>query len=420
MSLLASLRREGLLLRRERALMTWMLVTVLLSAAAVAAGLGEVADQRATLARLLAADRADRESVLAARTDWGDAAYNSLHLAWDPPSAFAFAALGLRDQLPWKHRIRMLALEGQIHEADALNPEFALAGRFDFAFLAAFVLPLVLIALLHDLRAAERGAGRLELLEATAGRARALWLLRAGLRGAAIFACAIVPLLAGALISGTAANTLVAALAVLLAHVAFWTLLAGLLSAWRQSAPVMLAALLGVWALLGIIVPAGGRLAIDRLVPLPSGADIMLTQREAVNDAWDLPKAATMTAFLERHPQWAAMAQVEKPFEWKWYFAFQQVGDQQAEALSGAYRAGRLARDRLAGRLALLAPPALTARALQRLAGTDLPAALAYEASVRDFHARLRAWYYPKLFKAQPFEASALANLPEYQPRSLP
>jgi ABC-2 type transport system permease protein len=31
-----------------------------------------------------------------------------------------------------------------------------------------------------------------------------------------------------------------------------------------------------------------------------------MTQREAVNDAWDLPKAATMDAFVERHPQWAA------------------------------------------------------------------------------------------------------------------
>jgi hypothetical protein len=51
---------------------------------------------------------------------------------------------------------------------------------------------------------------------------------------------------------------------------------------------------------------AAGRAAIDRAVPLPSGADIIMTQREAGNDAWDLPKAATMDAFVERHPQWAA------------------------------------------------------------------------------------------------------------------
>jgi ABC-2 type transport system permease protein len=51
---------------------------------------------------------------------------------------------------------------------------------------------------------------------------------------------------------------------------------------------------------------AAGRAAIDRAVPLPSGADIIMTQREAVNDAWDLPKAATMDAFVEHHPQSAA------------------------------------------------------------------------------------------------------------------
>ena len=34
-----------------------------------------------------------------------------------------------------KHRIRALALEGQIYERDTGNPVLALTGRFDFAFL---------------------------------------------------------------------------------------------------------------------------------------------------------------------------------------------------------------------------------------------------------------------------------------------
>ena len=67
-----------------------------------------------------------------------------------PPSALAFAARGVRDDLPWKHRIRMLALEGQIYETDAGNPELSRIGKLDFAFVAAFLLPLLLILLLHD------------------------------------------------------------------------------------------------------------------------------------------------------------------------------------------------------------------------------------------------------------------------------
>ena len=125
-----------------------------------------------------------------------------------------------------------------------------------------------------------------------------------------------------------------------------------------------------------------------------------------------------MAAFVERHPQWAAYTAVERPFEWKWYFAFQQVGDQKAQALAEAYTDGRIERDRLAGWLALIAPPVLLERALQVLARTDVRASLAYEARVRDFHASLREFYYPKLFRDDRLEPAALEGLPEFSPRA--
>jgi ABC-2 type transport system permease protein len=289
-----------------------------------------------------------------------------------------------------------------------------LVGRFDFAFLAAFVLPLVLIVMLHDLRAIERTAGRHDLLVATAGKPATLWRVRAGLRAGGVFACATAPLLVAGAMHGTAAPTLLAACALLLLHVLFWTIVCACLAAWQQSGEAILASLVALWMLLAVVVPVAGRTAIDRLVPVPSGADILLTQREAVNDAWDLPKQATMDAFIERHPQWADYAAVDRPFEWKWYFAFQQVGDQKAQALSEAFTAGRLERDRLAGWLAVIVPPILLERSLQSLARTDLRAALAYEARVRAFHAELRQFYYPRLFRNERFDPAQFEAMPRF------
>lgn len=416
MSLLSGVMREAGLMARDRAVLVWMIAVLCLSSLAVWSGHAEVRQQKATIERLLAADLQDRTEQLSKQADWGGAAYYSFHLAHDPPSDFAFAAMGQRDHAPWKHRVRMLALEGQIHERDAANPVLALVGRFDFAFLAAFVLPLVLIALLHDLQAGERLAGRHDLLVATAAQAGALWWSRALLRAGGVLLCTIVPLLAAGAVSGASVQVLLAACALVVASTLFWTLLCSWLASWRRSAPVILCALLGVWILLSVIVPAGGRMAIDQTVPLPSGADIIMTQREAVNDGWDLPKEATMQAFLEQHPEWAPFAAIEAPFEWKWYYAFQQVGDQTTRPVSGAYTAGRMERDRLAGILALLAPPALLERSLQRLAGSDLRAALEHEAQVRAFHAKLRDYYYPKLFRGEPFDPEALAQLPVFSP----
>lgn len=407
--------REAALLRRERSVWAWWLLVLCLSALAVAAGWHEVRTQRDSITRMAAADRADRAAAHRQHPDWGGAAYYGFHLTADPPSRFAFAALGRRDDLAWKHRIRLLALEGQIHERDAGHPVLAQVGRFDFAFLAAFVLPLVLIALLYDLRASERLAGRHDLLVATAGQGgAALWRWRVLLRSAGVWLAAALPLLLGGAMAGAPPGTLAAAVAALAAYLLFWALLCTWVGAWARPGELILAVLIGLWLLLAVLLPAAGRLAIDRAVPLPAGADIVLTQREAVNQAWDLPKAATMAAFVARHPQWAAHAEVARPFEWKWYYAFQQVGDQRAEALSRAHTAGRLARDRWAARLAWALPPVLMARSLQRLAGTDVQAALAYEARVRAFHAALRAFYYPRLFGNEAFDAAALAGLPVF------
>ena len=414
MNLATPVWRESAHLARDRAFIGWIVLTLLLAVVSVAGGLAEVDEQRQTIARLIEGDREDRRNVQAQYPDWGAAAYYSFHLTFDAPSRFAFAALGTRDREPWKHRVRMLALEGQIYERDAGNPVLALTGRFDFAFFAAFVLPLVLLVLLHDLQAGERRAGRHVLLIVSSGRASSPWRLRAALRAGAVFIAAALPLLAGCGVSATPPATILAALSLLGGYVVFWSLLAYRLGAWERNASVILASLLGIWALLGVVGPAAGKRLIDSAVPLPEGADILMTQREAVNNAWDLPKATSMNAFMARYPQWAQYAAVEKPFEWKWYYAFQQVGDQIAEPLSRAYREGRRRRDRLAGWFAWLTPPALLERSLQRLANTDLRAHMGYEASVRAFHRRLREFHYAKLFLEVPFDSAALQELPEY------
>jgi len=154
--------------------------------------------------------------------------------------------------------------------------------------------------------------------------------------------------------------------------------------------------------------------AVDAAITVPDGGEIILTQREAVNDAWDLPASATMDPFLERHPDWADYTEMESTFEWKWYYAFQQVGDQTAEPLSIAYREGRERRDRLSAALSWLSPPAKVERIFQSMAESDTKAAAEYEDRVRAFHAELRAYYYPGLFRDEPFTDAAIQTRPAF------
>lgn len=413
---MSGLGRELWFLWRDRAAKVWLLIGFTAAGLAVVFGLMEIAAQRHTIERLKAADEIERAVTTEAhRQDWGSAAYYTFHLTYDPPEEFAFAALGQRDASPWKHRIRMLALEGQIHETDAANPDFALIGRFDFAFVAAMIAPLILIMLLHDLQSGERASGRYNLLSATSADARMLWFSRAAWRVGALAFMLLVPLWIAGLVSGAGASKLLGASFALLVHLLFWWAVIACVHTRTWTSTVNLTALIGLWLAFAVVAPAAIKVGVDAAIAVPEGGDIMLTQREAVNDAWDLPQEATMKPFVERHPEMEPYAEIEGTFEWKWYYAFQQVGDQIAEPLSVAYREGRARRDALAGRLAWLSPPAKLERALQRMAATDAAAALQYEDKVRAFHADLRAYYYPPMFKGEPVTAAALAERPNFE-----
>tara|TARA_B100001059_G_scaffold91655_1_gene90555 strand:+ start:2106 stop:3356 length:1251 start_codon:yes stop_codon:yes gene_type:complete len=415
MKLLSVLNREVGHLTRSKFIVLCLLATLIMSGLAVYGGQQEVNSQLAIIAELIELNDNELKLARAEQSDWGGLAYSSFHLVYDEPSSFAFAALGQRENEPWKHRVRALALEGQIYERDVGNPVLALVGSFDFAFFGGVVLPLLLIVLLHDLKSQERESRRLSLLVASSGAASSPFRLRAILIALLVALASAVPLVLGALLSGASMTTMGASLLVLVLNVGFWSYLCYAVANKEQASATLLGQLLGIWVVLVIVVPTTGRLFIQYAVPVPSGADIQMTQREAVNDAWDLPKEVTMQAFVERHPEWGSYSEVTQPFEWKWYYAFQQVGDQTAEPLSRAYMEGRSSRDQWGWVVAALSPPALFERVYQTLAETDMASQLSYEMQVRQFHKRLRHFYYPRLFLGEPFDPEQTIHTPLFQ-----
>ncbi|WP_053982029.1 DUF3526 domain-containing protein [Marinagarivorans algicola] len=412
-----TIRREIAFTARDHTVWFWMIIVTCLSVLSVAFGQAEIKHQHVQIQSLVQANEASNTLESSKWNDWGSAAFYHYHMTYDAPSDFAFAALGQRDNQPWKHRIRMLALEGQIYERDVSNPSITIIGRFDFSFLAAFVFPLILIMLLYDLRASEIKAGRYHLLVSSVSHIASLWPLRTILRTTAVLLCLLVPMIFAGAINGTSLSTLLQASIMVLLFTLFWSVVCYIVSAWRQSSAIILTTLVGLWVVTAVVLPAGAKVAIDKAVPLPSGADILLHQRETVNDAWDIPKEITMNNFLQRHPKWANYQPKPPSFDWPWYYAFQQVGDQATENLSTAYRNGRLQRDRIAGWVSLIAPSSLLERSLQSLANTGTAASIDYEDRVRIYHSKLREFYYPKLFRHEPYDKTHLNKVPRFNGR---
>ena len=414
MTLPQTIHRELAFLLSQRSTLLLLAFVTCCAAFTVWSGLREIDQQRQAIDQLRAEDRIERESAIANQSDYGEAAYYSFHLTYHPPSDSAFLAFGQRDDHTWKHRIRMLALEGQIYESDTGNPALAISGTFDYLFLTSVLLPLFAIVLLYDLFASEHAAGRYHLLAATSGDDRRLWRMRALVRATLLALAVLVPMWFGSLAADTGVETVLLISLVVIGHLIFWSVLAYWCASRTNSGPVIATQLLGFWVVLALLVPFVGGGAITTLVAAPESSEIVLGQREVVNGAWDLPKDQTMHAFVDRHPEWRGKTEIRAPFEWKWYYAFQQVGDESVEELSLARRQSMATRHEVAGYLALLSPPLLTQHLLGRITETDIIAALRYDQAVRDFHVNLRNFYYPLLFNDTPFDLETLAEVPAY------
>jgi ABC-2 type transport system permease protein len=407
---------ETRLLLRSRLAGIALVLLAVLSTAAVIAGMAEVARQRTAITAIAPAQAEDIAAIASyvdREKDAGSAAYYIFHPTWDAPAPLAFAAIGMRDVAPYILRVRALGIEAQIYDGDSFNPELALPGRFDFAFVLVFLAPLFAIALFHDLKSGEREAGRARMLDAMPGAGR-LWLRREVMRFALLLAVLVVPFTVGALLSGVGVGAIVAIVAVAAAYLLFWIGLAGLVSRLGRGSTANAATLAGLWLVLVLVIPTLANVVINRAVPVDEGARIALAQRENVHHAWEIPREETMRRFYASHPQWADSAPLPTGFHYKWYFAFHQNGDESVAARVKGYRAGLERRAAAANALGWVLPSVGVQALLTRLAHTDLAAQLAYQDRIRDFHHRLRDFYYGYMFRDRPFGKEDFPRAPVF------
>jgi ABC-2 type transport system permease protein len=406
------------LLLRARLTVIALALLAILSVAAVVAGMAEVSRQRAAIAAIPTAQAEDIASVTdyVDRTkDAGSAAYYSFHPTWDAPSSLAFAALGMRDVSPYILRVRALGLEAQIYDGDTFNPELALPGRFDFAFVLIFLAPLFVIALFHDLVSGEREAGRLRTLTALPRGGASLMRRRTLLRLALLWAVLAVPFTVAAIVSGGGATAIMLILFGMAAYLLFWIGLAALIGRLRWSSVANAATLAACWLVLVLIAPTLANVVINRAVPISQGAEIALAQREQVNQAWDIPREQTMRRFYANHPRWADSAPLGPEFHYKWYLAFHQNGDENVAEKVRVYHAALERRDATARAVGWVLPSVGMQALLTRLAETDLEAQLAYQDRIRAFHQRLRTFYYGYLFRDRPFGKADFGFAPRFE-----
>ncbi len=417
-STLASWRAEWQLLIRQRLAM-WLLGLLLaMNVLALGNGLRVIeGQQQLSAARQQVQDAGNAAwlSHFGAQQQAGSIGYYYKHIVDQPPPPMAVLALGHRELQPQLLGVRLLGLDGQLYESEQHNPELLMLGGFDFAFVLVYLVPLVLLVLLHDWQSGERESGRLPMLQLLARPLAALWWRRLLTRVIPVWLLTLLPALLLAMARGASPLFLTGLVLIVSLYLAFWVVLCVVITRthWRSS--VNAGALLGCWLLLTLVAPSFAAYLIQQQLPVADGMSLTLKHREAVHSAWDKPKADTFAQFFVAHPEWRDTPPVDERFHWKWYYAFQHVGDMQVAADVAQYQARILEREDWSRRSAWLLPSAGVHYALHALADTDQRAQLRWQNAVRAFHDQLRRHFYPWLFHDRPYLKAELAQLPRWQ-----
>lgn len=394
-----------------------LLALLLLSLLAVWSGLRAAEAQRASIGRIAASHQTEVVQIMSHYSKGGEAgaaAYYLPHLTVNPPSPLAFVAWGQRDVQPAALRVRLLGLQAQLYESEAINPELALPGRFDFAFVLVYLAPLFVIALMHDLATSEREAGRLRLLASLPSGMGGVWGWRVGLRFVLVLAACALPLLGGAIVAGAAPSQVALIVIAAALYLAFWCGLSAGVAALVRSSAAGAAVLLACLIMLTMVLPTAVNAAINRAVPVARGVELALAQRQEVHQGWDLPRAVTLAKFFRTHPEWRETSPVTGRFHWKWYYAMHQAGDDAVAPQLADYRRAMAQRDAWTERAGWFLAPVGMQVLLHRVADSDLRAQLDYHDRITAYHTSLRHYFYPLLFNERPFGPAQFDQMPRF------
>jgi ABC-2 type transport system permease protein len=217
-------------------------------------------------------------------------------------------AIGQRDLLPSYLKVGTLSREAWMFEDEIEHPAHLALGRFDLAYVAIVLLPLLALALSFDMLSSEREAGTLPLLLAqplTLGTVVAAKVL---VRAAWLGVLVITILGTGVLLAPPEAwsPALVARAALwtatAVAYGTLWIGIAALVNLWGGGSAANAVRLTAIWMLLVIVAPATLALTAAARHPAPPRLAVHERGRE-LRQEMGPQLAAILEAYYQRHPE---------------------------------------------------------------------------------------------------------------------
>jgi ABC-2 type transport system permease protein len=309
-------------------------------------------------------------------------------------------SIGQRDVNSSVQSITIRGLENQRYDTDLFNPAGLLAGNLDFNFVLIYLFPLLIIAFTYNLVSEEKEGGTWKLLHVQSGAPLKLIARKLLIRMMAVYAVlAILLVFASLLLPIQYDQGFAAMIAIAVLYLLSWFAICIWMVSLQQGSSVNAAGLLSSWILFMFILPGLVNNYLVKEYAVPEALSTVVEQREGYHEKWDMEKNVTMEKFYSHYPQFKKYGIPEAEFSWLWYYAMQQMGDDDAQEHTKEMQQKLWQREAASERIAWFIPSLHAQHQFNTVAGSGLRNYLLFLESTAGFHEKLRLHFYPMIFE---------------------
>ena len=309
-------------------------------------------------------------------------------------------AIGQSDVNPHIQNVKILNLEGQKYDTDLVNPMRLQVGNLDLSFLIIFLFPLVIIALNFNILSEEEENGTWKMVTLQGKSTFQYLIMKLSIRLVFVsIVLAVLFILAKVILSIPFSSDFINMIIISYIYIFFWFALCFFVIILRNSSNTNAITLLTSWLVLVVFLPVLVNNYITNKYPVGEALSMTIKQRDEYHKRWDTDKQETMKKFYAHYPQFSKYKVEDKGFSWVWYYAMQQMGDDESKLERSQMYDKIEKRAELSKQIAQFFPPLQIQLSMNTIANTSLAQHVKFLNATSDFHERKRLDFYPRIFE---------------------
>ena len=309
-------------------------------------------------------------------------------------------AIGQADVHPSIKRITIKTFEGQKYDTDLVNPMNLQSGNLDLSFIIIYLFPLLVIVLTFNVISEETETGTWRLVAIQARSKLGFILSKLWIRLLLLIMVLIILFVIAKLVLDLPlTGNFIWMICLSILYLIFWFTLTFFIISFKKSSGFNALLLLSIWLTLIILLPAGINAYVSHKYPVPEALSVAIAQRDGYHVKWDTDKRKTIEKFYQHYPQFKKYGYPTDGFNWLWYYAMQQMGDDDSKEQQEALNTKINQREQTSRQIATLLPNMHLQLIFNQLAGTSMSQQLDYLTATDAFHEKLRLFFYPKIFE---------------------